>query len=63
MKGKDQVESKKKKKNKEKKEKHETKKDRAKPTTSRVGTAIEALAGTALAFVVELVRMRRRKLQ
>src|SRR2546423_9005460 len=37
----------------EKKEERETKKDHAKPTTSRVGTAIEALAGTALAFVVE----------
>ena len=47
----------------EKKEEHQTKKDHAKPTTSRVGTALEALAGTALAFVVELVRMRRRKLQ
>src|SRR5438105_3564588 len=43
----------------EKKEERETKKDHAKPTTSRVGTAIEALAGTALAFVVELVRLRR----
>jgi YihY family inner membrane protein len=47
----------------EKKEERETKKDHAKPTTSRVGTAIEALAGTALAFVVELVRMRRGKLE
>jgi len=47
----------------ETKEKHKTKKDRPKQTTSRVWTAIEALTGTALAFVVELVRMRRRKLQ
>ena len=47
----------------EKKEERETKKDHAKPTTSRVGTAIEALAGTALAFVVELVRMRRGRLE
>ncbi|MFL5656194.1 MAG: YihY/virulence factor BrkB family protein [Ktedonobacteraceae bacterium] len=47
----------------EKKDERETKKDHAKPTTSRVGTAIEALAGTALAFVVELVRMRRGKLE
>ena len=47
----------------ETKEEHKTKKDRPKQTTSRVWTAIEAIAGTALAFVVELVRIRRRKLQ
>ncbi len=47
----------------ETKEKHKTKKDRPKQTTSRLWTAIEAIAGTSLAFVVELVRMRRRKLQ
>ena len=47
----------------ETKEEHKTKKDRPKQTTSRLWTAIEAIAGTSLAFVVELVRMRRRKLQ
>src|SRR6266568_2586348 len=47
----------------ETKEEHKTKKDRPKQTTSRLWTTIEALAGTSLAFVVELVRMRRRKLQ
>src|SRR5437588_1761346 len=44
-------------------EDHKTKKDRPKQTTSRLWTTLEALAGTSLAFVVELVRMRRRKLQ
>src|SRR2546423_3756950 len=47
-------------------DRHETKeehKTRPKQSTSRVWTTIEALAGTSLAFVVELVRMRRRKLQ
>jgi hypothetical protein len=47
-------------------DRHETKeehKTRPKQTTSRLWTAIEAIAGTSLAFVVELVRMRRRKLQ
>ncbi len=47
----------------ETKEDHKTKKDRPKQTTSRLWTTLEALAGTSLAFVVELVRMRRRKLQ
>ena len=47
----------------ETKEEHKTKKDRPKQTTSRLWTTLEALAGTSLAFVVELVRMRRRKLQ
>ena len=47
----------------ETKEENKTKKDRPKQTTSRMWTAIEAIAGTSLAFVVELVRMRRRKLQ
>jgi membrane protein len=47
----------------ETKEEHKTKKDRPKQTTSRGWTAIEAITGTALAFVVELVRMRRRKPQ
>src|SRR5712691_899159 len=47
-------------------DRHETKeehKTRPKQTTSRLWTTIEALAGTSLAFVVELVRMRRRKVQ
>ena len=47
----------------ETKEEHKTRRDRPKQSTSRVWTTIEALAGTSLAFVVELVRMRRRKLQ
>ena len=47
----------------ETKEDHKTKKDRPKQTTSRLWTTLEALAGTSLAFVMELVRMRRRKLQ
>ena len=47
----------------ETKEERKKKKDRPKQTTSRVWTAIEAIAGTGLAFVVELVRIRRRKLQ
>lgn len=47
----------------ETKKEHKTKKDRPKQSTSRVWTAIEAIAGTGLAFVVELVRIRRRKLQ
>ena len=47
----------------ETKEDHKTKKDRPKQTSSRLWTTLEALAGTSLAFVVELVRMRRRKLQ
>ena len=47
----------------ETKEDHKTKKERPKQTTSRLWTTLEALAGTSLAFVVELVRMRRRKLQ
>src|SRR5437660_5061133 len=47
----------------ETKEEHKTKKDRPKQSTSRVWTAIEAITGTALAFVVELVRIRRRRLQ
>lgn len=47
----------------ETKEEHKTKKDKPKQTTSRMWTAIEAIAGTGLAFVVELVRIRRRKLQ
>src|SRR6266480_5677189 len=44
----------------ETKEEHKTRRDRPKQSTSRVWTTIEALAGTSLAFVVELVRMRRR---
>src|SRR5207248_1384498 len=45
------------------KEEHKTRRDRPKQSTSRVWTAIEAITGTALAFVVELVRIRRRRLQ
>jgi heme-binding NEAT domain protein len=47
----------------ETKEENKTKRDRPKQTSSRLWTTLEALAGTSLAFVVELVRMRRRKLQ
>src|SRR2546421_2373703 len=47
----------------ETKEEHKTRRDRPKQSTSRVWTAIEAITGTALAFVVELVRIRRRRLQ
>lgn len=45
------------------KEERKAKKDRPKQTTSRGWTAIEAITGTVLAFVIELVRMRRREPQ
>src|SRR5579859_6352986 len=48
------------------KEMRETKQERLKPkktSSNKVESAIEAVAGTALAFVVETLRMRRRKLQ
>jgi YihY family inner membrane protein len=44
-------------------EEEKAKKSKPKKSVSMVSTAIEAVAGTALAFVVELLRMRRRKLQ